>query len=427
MKGEVARLAEGAWSVLAAKGWTRERLEAHQGACLRRLMRHVWEEVPYLRERMRQAGVEWRDIRGVEDLARVPMLDAGMLPGTMGEVLTAECARGERLVVNFTSGTSGRPRGVGRTAGEERLLQLARLGVMHSYGMKATDARVSLRVSSVAAARPWWTRMGLARQRTMPPEAGAERLRAMLLEARPEVIEGHPSVLAEVGDVWTEADRRALKVRFLAAGGEPVRPDLRRRIERGFGAPVRDVYGASEFNLIAAECAETGLLHLMEASLVVEVLEDGRPVGEGEVGQLVATPLYSYAMPLVRWRLGDRVRRGPRRCPCGAPFATLQGVEGRVLDVMELPGGRRLHPLELVNRLCMERPWIRQVQFAWRPPGWLTVVVAAEVEDAAERLAGWCGALERECGGGVRVTVEQVGAIAAEAGGKVRLVRVERG
>lgn len=412
--------------MLAAKGWTRERLEAHQGACLRRLMRHVWEEVPYLREQMRQAGVEWRDIRGVGDLARMPVLESSKLPGTMGEVLTAECAKGERLVVNFTSGTSGRPRGVARTAGEERLLQLARLGVMREYGMRVSDARVSVRVSSVAQARPWWTKLGLARQRMLPPEAGAARLRATLLEARPDVLEGHPTALAEVADLWTDADRRALKLRFVAAGGELVRPDLRRRMESGFGVAVRDVYGASEFNLVAAECVKTGLLHLMESGLAVEVLEGGRPVGEGETGQVVVTSLYSYAMPLVRWSIGDRVRRGPGRCPCGAPFATLEAVEGRSLDMLELPDGRKLHPIELVGRLCMERPWIRQVQFVWRPPGLLKAVVAAPgVEDAQARLRPWCEELERECGSGVRVCVEQVGEIAADAGGKVRMVRRE--
>jgi phenylacetate-CoA ligase len=68
----------------------------------------------------------------------------------------------------------------------------------------------------------------------------------------------------------------------------------------------------------------------------------------GEQGEVVATGLHTYAMPFIRYRLGDIATRGPEVCSCGQPFSTLRAVQGRLHDYFRLPDGRLMHPDKIV-------------------------------------------------------------------------------
>ena len=418
------QLSAAARAVFQAGAWSRDQLQDYQSSRLRALARHAWKRVPFYRRQMESAGLHWSDVGGLESLARFPVMDRTAIRETPLGDLLAQGLDATALSVHHTSGTSGQPLAVRRTAFEERLLHMFRLRVMFGYGMRWRDRRVSVR-SSNASERAWWVKLGLIEQHTIATREGPDALRAWLLQLRPEVVEGYATTLADIGDRLSSADRKTLHPRFVAAGAEPVTPDRRRRIAEGFQARVYDVYGSEEFNLIAAECPQTGLLHLCETSLIAEVLCDGRPARPGETGQLVATALHSYAMPFLRWRLGDRVRRGPEPCPCGAPFATLEEVQGREEDVFWLPGGRILCPYWLVVPLMERFPWVRQYQLVQERPDLvrLMVVAAPEVTDAPERLSGWRRDAEEDCGAPVRVVVEQVAQIPLEPSGKFRSIR----
>ena len=80
---------------------------------------------------------------------------------------------------------------------------------------------------------------------------------------------------------------------------------MRRHITETFAAPVFNLYASNEFNVIAWECQETGELHTCDDGVIIEVLKDGRPAAAGERGEVVGTNLHSFAMPLIRFRLGD--------------------------------------------------------------------------------------------------------------------------
>jgi phenylacetate-coenzyme A ligase PaaK-like adenylate-forming protein len=71
-------------------------------------------------------------------------------------------------------------------------------------------------------------------------------------------------------------------------------------------------------------------MHTCDEAALVEVVHDGRPAADGEQGDVVATALHSYAMPFIRYRLGDIVTRGEQSCACGLPFATIGTIQGRM-------------------------------------------------------------------------------------------------
>jgi phenylacetate-CoA ligase len=107
---------------------------------------------------------------------------------------------------------------------------------------------------------------------------------------------------------------------------------MRNEIEESLNTRVVDSYGSQEINLLAWECPKTGLYHTEDDSLVLEVVRNGKPVAEGESGEVVITGLHSRVFPLIRYSLGDVAVRGPASCPCGAPFSTLERIQGRTIE-----------------------------------------------------------------------------------------------
>jgi len=115
-------------------------------------------------------------------------------------------------------------------------------------------------------------------------------------------------------------------------------PWQRERIEAVYGAPVYDRYGSRDGGLIAMECEAHNGLHLNVIDLVVEP-HGGRA---GEPQELLVTNLNAYAMPLIRYSIGDLGVFSDRACPCGQTTPLLERVIGRVTDMIYLPGGKLL-------------------------------------------------------------------------------------
>ncbi len=129
----------------------------------------------------------------------------------------------------------------------------------------------------------------------------------------------------------------------IVVGAEKLHAFQRQKIEEVFGVRVFETYGSREFMLIGAECEEHAGLHLSMDNLLVEVVDDeGSPTPTGEVGNVVVTDLFNYAMPFIRYVTGDLATAGWRRCSCGRGLPLLHAVQGRRLDILQTVDGRRI-------------------------------------------------------------------------------------
>ena len=208
------------------------------------------------------------------------------------------------------------------------------------------------------------------------------------------------------------------------SAAEVLTPAMRARMREVWRAPVLETYGSHEFNLIAWECPAGGGLHTCDDALIVEVLRGDRPAEPGEQGEVVVTALHALAMPFVRYRLGDVVTRAAPGCACGQSFARVEAIQGRVLDYFRLPGGRWLHPYELMVNLFPDATrWIARYQLVQEREDRIVLRLVPAPGEHAGRIAEFERFAASVVGAGVEVRVETVPEIGLDAGGKFRLAR----
>ncbi len=147
------------------------------------------------------------------------------------------------------------------------------------------------------------------------------------------------------------AGRLQIVPRIVLTGAEVLTPETRHRAVLAWGEVVFEAYGATECGGLAIECDQHQGMHLMEDLVIVEVVDrDNRPVPPGVYGdKLLITVLFKRVQPLIRYEVSDSVRLSPDPCPAGHPFRLVDGVAGRVEEILSFPGvaggSVSVHPL----------------------------------------------------------------------------------
>jgi phenylacetate-CoA ligase len=210
-----------------------------------------------------------------------------------------------------------------------------------------------------------------------------------------------------------------VRPRLVIIGGEVATPAMRLRIRETFAAPLYEKYASHECPLIAWECRHSGDLHTCDDGVLVEVLQEDRPAEPGERGEVVLTNLHAYAMPFLRYRIGDLATRAGS-CGCGLPFESIGEIQGRMIDYFPLADGRLLHPYEIVSRLVWgPREWLRQYQLVQERRD-RVVLYAVTDGTSAERLEQIGRLVRPLLGPAVEFEVQVVERIPFESTGKLR-------
>ncbi|QDV34292.1 phenylacetate--CoA ligase family protein [Tautonia plasticadhaerens] len=310
-----------------------------------------------------------------------PALRSTSRPRSHGEILTMH-----------TSGSTGRPTEVQAT-GLSCLFLMAHTLRDHLWGRRAFSGSMVLMQSasgrSAEGRFPGWFR-GIATgpARVVDVTRPVGELLDLLIEEDPDYLQVHPSTLGALLDRSLRAGVAPGRLKQVKCFGEVLGPTTRERCRVQWGAEVRDCYASEECGPIALQCPESGDLHIQAESTLVEVLDDrGEPCGPGEVGQVHVTPLHNFAMPLIRYGLGDYAEVGAP-CPCGRGLPTLRRVVGRVRHLVRLPRGDRIHP-EFDEEALRAIADIRQYQLTQVEPERIDVSLVVEggpLDDDRERL-----------------------------------------
>lgn len=133
------------------------------------------------------------------------------------------------------------------------------------------------------------------------------------------------------------------KLQQVMTMSELLQPEVRSLCQEVWGVPVADIYSTEEVGYVALQCPDHEHLHAQSEDVLVEVLnEDNLPCGPGEVGQVLVTPLHNFAMPLLRYAIGDFAEVG-EACPCGRGLPVLNRILGRIRSMVNLPNGDQFY------------------------------------------------------------------------------------
>jgi len=305
---------------------------------------------PFLRERYREAGLEPGDIRTWDDVARVPFLTKEDLRSNypLGLLCTD---LSEAVRVHLTSGTTGVPVPMVYTAHDLEVWTvcmarnfvaggLTRQDIVqqaHGYGLFTGGLGFHYGLERVGAT-------------VIPTGAGgSDRQLRLMREWGTTVFTGTPTYALHLGEIALEKGIdpvRDLKLRLGFHGGEPCTDEMRRRINErlgytAHGGGMRRCYGLTEMGgPMAMDCEYAEGIHVWADHFLMEVLDPGtlQPVATGQPGELVLSNLSFEAMPLLRYRTGDRVTATWERCACGRTHPRLTAFLGRVDDMLLVSG-----------------------------------------------------------------------------------------
>jgi phenylacetate-CoA ligase len=408
---------------------SRDDVVAFQSEHLRRLVNHAYRNVPYYRALLDRHRIRPDRIRTVADLVAIPITTKRDLQRTPVRDLVAQGLDPDRLLVHTTSGSSGEPLRIRHTWLEDRAGTAFRLRALRDFGLRATDRRVEIGLVRPDA-RDWdlpqrtMRALGLYRKWSVDCRTAPDEILRRLEELRPDVIAVFPGVLCRVAQVINGGRKTTLRPRFLISGGEVLTPIMRRQITDAFGVPVVEHYGTHELGTVAWQCTKGGGFHVADDGVVVEVLNGDRPARPGEAGEVVATRLHAFAMPFIRYRLGDLVTRGEAACECGAPFSTIFTVQGRMLDYFPLADGRLLHPYDVTwGIITHAMRWIGQYRLTQERRDRLVLEVVARLTPSLEELASLERVARERLGPGIEFQAVLVPEISLEANGKFRVSR----
>jgi phenylacetate-coenzyme A ligase PaaK-like adenylate-forming protein len=252
---------------------------------------------------------------------------------------------------------------------------------------------------------------------------------AALNTFQPRLLVGYPSVLTPLA-AEQRAGRLSIAPESVMSASEVLSEQAAARMLAAWGSVPFDVYASTETAGIASPCSFHNS-HIYEDLVIVEpVSQAGMPVPPGTVGaRLLVTVLFSRTLPLIRYEMSDRVGVGDRGCPCGRSFALLTGIEGRVEDVLLLPGLKgqvSVHPN--VFHKVLDEAALTGWQVIQEPSGLRVLLVGLAASASREVVhADVVSALTSAGVVGAQVNVQVVEAVERTPLGKAPLVRALKG
>jgi phenylacetate-CoA ligase len=403
-----------------------EALHATVTQKLRRLMRHCFENVKFYREQFQRAGLTPERIRTVEDLQAVPILTKQDLRDRFWDFLPRDLPP---CRMSRTSGSTGVPVCILSDISSRIHNSAAVIRFRQALGIPRVGAVIlsPLKTPEDPPRRAHWTFLqGVHKTCYVNPYRDAptdvDSANELLGTLRRPVVMGIAPAVHRLAERIADGLFLDCRPAAVVTMGQTLTPSMKRLIESAFGVKVNDLYACTEAGDIAWECREHCGYHVNADNCLVEILKDGAPVAEGDVGEVVITNLNRYVMPIVRYRTGDLARRGGATgCPCGRRLPMLAEIIGRSGEDMLLPGGSRVPWNQLKSLMTHQQ--IRQYQLIQQSDGGLAVHYVPEPTADTRQIEDLLAyRYPKLLGQAVAIRITQTASIAPAASGKTKLV-----
>lgn len=336
----------------------REDLAKLQLERLQNTVSRVGNHVPFYRTKFKEMGIDFENLKSLDDLKRLPFTYKQDLRDNYPYGLFAVPLR-EVVRVHSSSGTTGQATVVGYSKNDIQMWSDMVARILCGAGVTPDD------VIQIAFGYGLFTggfglhygaeRLGAS---VIPISAGNTKRQIQIMrDFKTTALVCTPSYALKMVDVMMDAgiNPNGLSLKYGLFGAEPWSEGMRQELNEKLGIRATDNYGLSEIMGpgVAGECSECHGLHINEDNFLYEILDPDtlEPVKPGEVGELVITTLTKEAFPVIRYRTRDLTRLIPEPCPCGRTFDRLNRMLGRTDDMLIIKGVN-VFPMQIESVLC---------------------------------------------------------------------------
>lgn len=315
-----------------------------QGARLVKTVDRVYHNVPFYRRKMQNIGIEPGDIRGLEDLEKLPFTTKTDLRDNYPFGLFA-VPQSEIVRIHASSGTTGKSTVVGYT---RRDLDVWSECVARALTMTGVSRNDIIQVAygyglftGGLGAHGGAEKLGAT---VVPMSTGnTKKLITMMVDFGVTAIACTPSYLLHIAETLEESgELEQVKLKTAICGAEPWTENMRRQIEERLNIHAHDIYGLSEIMGpgVACDCQYHTGLHVYDDHFLPEIIdpETLQAVADGETGELVFTTITKEGLPLLRYRTRDLTSISYEICECGRTLPRISRFKGRSDDMLIIRG-----------------------------------------------------------------------------------------
>ena len=323
---------------------SREQIHQWQSERLVKQVQNVWENVPFYKQKMMEAGITPEDIKSVDDLHKLPFVTKDDLKncypyGLLARPL-ADCVR-----IQSTSGTTGRRVVAFYTQHDLDLWEdCCARAIVAAGGTKDDVCHVCYGYGLFTGGPGLNGGSHKVGCLTLPMSSGnTERQIQFMTDLGSTILCCTPSYAAYLAESIQERGLGdSIKLKAGISGAEAWTEEMRHDIEEKLGIKAYDIYGLTEISGpgVSFECsAQTGM-HVNEDHFIAEVINPntGEPVPDGEKGELVFTCITKEAFPLIRYRTRDICILSREKCSCGRTHVKMTKPLGRSDDMLIVKG-----------------------------------------------------------------------------------------
>lgn len=399
--------------------WQRkERIETIQLVSLRALLSHAYQHVPYYNKVFRQLKMKPSEIGSVEDLKKLPVLKRTQV-ATMPTELRAQNFP-TNLLPYQTSGTTSTPVQFYRDLNDYAWGTAAMLRGFRWAGFKLWSKKAMIwnfRRNELQDIRFKFfnllaRRLAISVFQFSQPTMGL--ISSALRSYDPQFIIGYSSALYLLAKYCLDKGLEMARPKAIFSTSSKLLPGQRRAVEEAFCCEVYDWYASREMLTIASECSHHSGLHVASDHVVLEFVKEGEHVAPGEEGRILVTNLHNYAMPFIRYDIGDVGKPSRDSCVCGRGLPLMESVEGRTYEIFVTSDGS-FTTLRDFDTFFEDIP-VREFQVIQNSPDEIYVRVVKDIGYAQRHTAFIENNLK--WAGKAKIVVEIVDSIPFERSGK---------
>jgi len=327
-----------------------DELKRDQEKQLRHLIEFSYENIPYYRNLFKGLGLSPKDIQTIEDLEKLPILTKDIIKEHWEELKPVNLSS-MKYSNQATGGSTGTPFAY-RLSKRDRFLGGALLYRGWGYGgYELGDRTIFLAGSSLgfdtkSRLTTFVHETGRNLRKLSSFDMGENEMREYsrtINSFKPKFIRGYASSIYFFAK-WIEENSLSIHSPIAVfTTSDNLFPHMRTKISEVFDCEVYDGYGLNDGGVSAFECPEHAGLHIDTERSIMEVVDsEGHQIDRGE-GQILATSLYNYVMPFIRYTTGDDGHITDDVCGCGRGYPLLKEIVGRTTDVLFTPEGKNIH------------------------------------------------------------------------------------